>query len=146
MRHLRAVCVMPTSGNSGACCAGKQRAESATNAPGPKPRGNGEVCDHEMDTWAPTHDLSREIRQLRYRFQLTKGENMSGKNKDQLYVEKRPDGDFALSRGGADRASGLYPTQKDAIDAGRKMHPDMPVHVERVKHTPVGKPDQWRKP
>ena len=33
-----------------------------------------------------------------------------------------------------------------AIDRAREMNPGAAIHVERVRHTNQGKPDQWRKP
>ncbi|MDB5969070.1 MAG: hypothetical protein JWQ90_1520 [Hydrocarboniphaga sp.] len=62
-----------------------------------------------------------------------------------LFVEKHPNG-FAVLRPGADRASAVKSTQGEAIDRAREINPKAAVHVERVRHTTVGKPDQWRKP
>jgi hypothetical protein len=66
-------------------------------------------------------------------------------NKDKLYVERRDQGDYAVRRGGADRASDVLPTQREAIERARELNPGHSPLVERVKHTNVGKPDQWRK-
>jgi len=67
------------------------------------------------------------------------------KNK-QIYVERRPDGDYAVRQGGAQRASAVEPTQTQAIERAREMHPGAPIHVERVRDTSVGGRDKWRKP
>jgi hypothetical protein len=66
--------------------------------------------------------------------------------KDQLFVEKRPQGDFAVRRGGSDRASAVEPTQAKAIERAREINPKAEPLVERVRHTSVGNPDKWRKP
>jgi uncharacterized protein YdaT len=66
-------------------------------------------------------------------------------NKDKLYVEKRDQGDYAVRRGGSQRASDVLPTQGKAIERARELNPGHSPVVERVKHTSVGKPDQWRK-
>lgn len=71
---------------------------------------------------------------------------MSKRNNGQFYVERRDDGDYAVRRGGADRASAIESTQRAAIDRAHQIDPGMPVHVERVRHTSVGDPDKWRKP
>jgi hypothetical protein len=71
---------------------------------------------------------------------------LSNKNKDQLYIERRDGGDYAVRRGGADRASAVEPTQGKAIERAREISPNAPVHVERVRDTNVGHRDKWRKP
>jgi hypothetical protein len=67
---------------------------------------------------------------------------MSRKN---LYVEQRPQGDFAVRKAGADRASAVAPTQAKAIQRAREISPGVAPDVERVRLTNRGKPDQWRK-
>jgi hypothetical protein len=62
-----------------------------------------------------------------------------------LYVERRPEGDYAVRKPNADRASAVAPTQAKAIAIARDMHPGHSPDVERVRRTSVGKPDQWRK-
>lgn len=63
-----------------------------------------------------------------------------------LFVERRPQGDYAVKRANNDRASDVLPTQKKAIERARELNPKQQPHVERVRHTNRGKPDQWRKP
>jgi Uncharacterized protein conserved in bacteria (DUF2188) len=72
-----------------------------------------------------------------------KGKQMS--NKD-LFVERRPQGDFAVRRANSERASVVAPTQAKAIAEAQRLEPNATVLVERVRHTNVGKPDKWRKP
>ena len=71
---------------------------------------------------------------------------MPKKEPKELYVEQRPEGDYAVRRPNSERASVVEGTQARAIESARKLDPDAAVHVERVKHTNRGKPDQWRKP
>lgn len=71
---------------------------------------------------------------------------MAGKNRNQIYVERRDSGDYAVRRGGAERASTVAPTQRAAIDRAREIAPGAPIHVERVRNTSAGHPDKWRKP
>jgi hypothetical protein len=67
-------------------------------------------------------------------------------DKDQLFVERRPQGDYAVRRPNSDRASDVLPTQSEAIDRARELNPNRTPLVERVRHTDVGRPDRWRKP
>jgi Uncharacterized protein conserved in bacteria (DUF2188) len=67
---------------------------------------------------------------------------MSKKN---VYIERRPQGDYAVRKPGADRASAVEPTQGKAIERAREISPGVAPDVERVRHTNRGKPDQWRK-
>jgi len=45
----------------------------------------------------------------------------------------------------AERASAVLPTQAKAIERAKEISPNTRPDVERVRHTSVGKPDQWRK-
>ena len=67
---------------------------------------------------------------------------MSKKN---VYIERRPQGDYAVRKPGADRASAVEPTQAKAIERAREISPSVAPDVERVRNTNRGKPDQWRK-
>jgi hypothetical protein len=67
-------------------------------------------------------------------------------SKKELYVERRPEGDYAIRRPDAARASDLAGTQAKAIQKARKLEPGAAIHVERVRQTHKGKPDKWRKP
>jgi hypothetical protein len=66
-------------------------------------------------------------------------------NKDRLYVEKRPQGDFAVRRANSERASDVLRTQEEAIERAKQLSPGKSPVVERVKHTNRGEPDKWRK-
>ncbi|GLQ89037.1 DUF2188 domain-containing protein [Dyella flagellata] len=61
-----------------------------------------------------------------------------------LFIERREQGDYAVRGAGSKRASAVAPTQMEAIKIARRMGSSNP-DVERVRHTKVGKPDQWRK-
>jgi len=62
-----------------------------------------------------------------------------------IYVERRPQGDYAIRKPNAERASDVRPTQKEAIERAREIDPGARPHVERVRNTSVGHPDKWRK-
>jgi len=66
--------------------------------------------------------------------------------KEELFVERRPQGDYAVRRGGAERASAVEPTQAEAIERAKEINNGGPVLVERVRNTDVGHRDKWRKP
>jgi Uncharacterized protein conserved in bacteria (DUF2188) len=77
----------------------------------------------------------------------TKRTNQSGvhKSDERLFVERRPEGDYAIRKANSDRASAVLPTQAEAIKKARELgHGAAPV-VERVRNTTSGKPDKWRK-
>ena len=59
------------------------------------------------------------------------------------FIEQREQGDFAVRRPGAKRASAVAPTQQQAI-AWAKAHGIPDPDIERVHHTKKGKPDKWR--
>ena len=63
-----------------------------------------------------------------------------------LFVEQRSDGTYAVRQSDAKRASAIEPTQRQAIERARQINPDAAIHVERVRHTAGGSPDKWRKP
>lgn len=63
-----------------------------------------------------------------------------------IFVERRPEGDYAIRRPNSQRANGVEPTQADAIVEAQRLNPNGSVLVERVRTTHVGKPDKWRKP
>ncbi len=62
-----------------------------------------------------------------------------------LYIEQRPEGDYAVREEHSKRASAVEPTQKEAIERAREINPGLAPDIERVRHTNRGKPDQWRK-
>ena len=66
--------------------------------------------------------------------------------KGQLFVERRPQGDYAVRRANSERVSDVRPTQAQAIARAKELSPgDRPL-VERVRNISRGKPDKWRRP
>ena len=68
------------------------------------------------------------------------------KDSNNLFVERRPEGDYAVRKPNSERASAVAPTQAQAIERARQLNPDAAIHVERVRNTTGGNPDKWRKP
>ena len=66
-------------------------------------------------------------------------------SKGNIFVERRPGGDYAVERPGQERASAILPTQREAINRAREISPNTRPDVERVRNTSRGKPDEWRK-
>ena len=66
-------------------------------------------------------------------------------NKDQLYVERRDQGDYAVRRANSQRASAIRPTQAQAIERARELNPNGRPVVERVRTTRAGGRDKWRR-
>lgn len=67
------------------------------------------------------------------------------KDSNNLFVERRPEGDYAVRKPNSERASAVAPTQAQAIERARQLNPDAAVHIERVRNTSGGSPDKWRK-
>jgi hypothetical protein len=63
-----------------------------------------------------------------------------------IYVERRPEGDYAVRRPDSERASAVEPTQAEAIERARELNPGVAPHVERVRDTDACGRDKWRKP
>lgn len=61
-----------------------------------------------------------------------------------IFIEHRPSGDYAVVRQGAERASGLFNTEKQAIKRAKELEPGSHPDVERQRHTSKGNPNQWR--
>jgi len=62
-----------------------------------------------------------------------------------VFIERRPgEGDYAVRKPGAERASAVLPTQAKANRLGSAARAD--IFVERVRQTNVGHPDKWRRP
>ena len=65
--------------------------------------------------------------------------------KQNVYIEPRDDGTFAVMKPNAERASAIRNTQAEAIAAAKEMFPDVKPDIARVRHTGQGSPDQFRK-
>jgi uncharacterized protein YdaT len=62
-----------------------------------------------------------------------------------IFVEQRPQGNYAVRRQGSDRASAVEQTQAQAIERARELAPGVRPDVERVRDTEAGGRDKWRK-
>ncbi len=65
--------------------------------------------------------------------------------KNEVYIERRERGDYAIRKPGSEKASAILPTQAEAIERARKMDPNAAIHVERIRDTNVGGRDKWRR-
>jgi hypothetical protein len=63
-----------------------------------------------------------------------------------IFVERLPQGEYAVRRPGAVRASKIFPTQREAVERARELSPNGSVLVERVPGTSSASRDKWRKP
>lgn len=64
--------------------------------------------------------------------------------KDHYYIEQTGDGRYAVRSEGSDRASGIFDTQREAIERAKQLNPDDHPDVERVRDTERGGRDKWR--
>ena len=65
----------------------------------------------------------------------------------EFFIERREDeGDYAIRRRGAKKASDVCDTQAEAIDRAEEIDPNATILVERVRNTNRGSRDKWRKP
>jgi len=63
---------------------------------------------------------------------------------DQLFVERRPQGDYAVRRPDSERASDVLPTQSEAIERARELNPkaktpDINSVLDSLKKRPLKK-------
>ena len=65
-------------------------------------------------------------------------------NEEQIYIEERSDGKYAIRRGNSERASAVEETQERAIEVARRMFPGVEPHIERVRNVETGGRDKWR--
>jgi hypothetical protein len=63
-----------------------------------------------------------------------------------IFVERRPQGDYAVRRLDSGRAIHVFTTQREAIERARELNPNRTPLVERVRVTTTGSRDRWRKP
>jgi hypothetical protein len=98
----------------------------------------------------PAVRAGQDIRELvsgKAKYTVTEQSRLVGRQTDKrLFVERRPDGDYAVRRANSERASAILPTQAKAIERARELSPGTKPHVERVRQTTGGSPDKWRKP
>ncbi len=65
-------------------------------------------------------------------------------SKQGIYIEQRPNGDFAVRKEDSQRTSGVKPTQKEAISRAKEIEPDGEIHVEHIRNVGDGR-DEFRK-
>ena len=65
-------------------------------------------------------------------------------DKNEMFVTRREDKRYNVLRPGAERASAVTDTQRQAIDRAKQIAPDAAVHIQRVRSNPPG-PDKFRK-
>jgi hypothetical protein len=66
-------------------------------------------------------------------------------SKVNVFIEPRDNGQFAVIKANAKRASVLCNTQKQAEAAAKRLFPDVKADVARVRRTKAGIPNQFRK-
>lgn len=62
-----------------------------------------------------------------------------------IFIERRDDGKYTVTKQGAQRASVVTDTQKQAIQESKEMYPNVRPDVERQRDTDRGGRDKWRK-
>ncbi len=67
------------------------------------------------------------------------------KKPNEIYIEQHPNG-YAVLRPGAERASAITSTQREAIERAAEIAPTAAIHVERVRNTESGGRDKCRAP
>jgi len=68
------------------------------------------------------------------------------KDSNNLFIEPRAEGDYAVRKPDSERASAVAPTQAEAIERAKQLNPNAAIHVDRVRNTDSGKANKWRKP
>jgi len=63
-------------------------------------------------------------------------------NRKNVYVEQRPQGDFAVRKAGSERASAIGPTQAKAIERAREISPGVAPDVSSssLSHSVIASP------
>ena len=65
-------------------------------------------------------------------------------NEEQIYIEERAGGKYAIRKGNSERASAVEDTQERALEVARQMFPGLKPHIERVRDVETGGRDKWR--
>jgi hypothetical protein len=66
-------------------------------------------------------------------------------SRNHYFIEQTPSGEYATRARGAERASAISETQREAIERAREFNPNDRPDVERVRNTSNGTRDKWRK-
>lgn len=108
--------------------------------------GRGDITRRAEPVAKPVHKL-HDVVSSKASQSVAKQSASGGRRRDaELFVERRPNGDYAVRKANSERASAVLPTQAQAIERARELSPGTKPHVERVRHTSGGRPDKWRKP
>jgi hypothetical protein len=60
------------------------------------------------------------------------------------FIEKNEEGKFKTTAKGGAKPSGVFDTQREAIDYAKELNPDDHPDVERVRKLPGSRPGEWR--
>lgn len=60
------------------------------------------------------------------------------------FVERDEDKNYTVKTANAARASGVFGTQKEAIEFALELNPNDHPDVERVRHVEGSRPGEWR--
>ena len=92
----------------------------------------------EFVLW-PHHSTPEDLHEFRHNYVFQE----AIMSKEGVYVEQRPDGEFAVRKEGSKRASAVKPTQAEAIARAKELAPGGEIHVERVRNVGDGR-DKFR--
>jgi len=62
-----------------------------------------------------------------------------------IFVERGDDDQYRATIKGAERATAVGSTQKEAAEAAQAIHPDAKILAERQRKTDQGGRDKWRR-
>lgn len=62
-----------------------------------------------------------------------------------VFIERRPQGDYAVMRSGSEKAVKVFQTQREAVERAREVSPNGTILVERVRSSTRGIRDKWRR-
>ena len=62
-----------------------------------------------------------------------------------IFIERRPQGNYAVRRRGAEKASHVFSTQREAVERARELSPSGTIFIERVRDAEGSGRDKWRK-
>lgn len=69
-----------------------------------------------------------------------------GLTSNEIFVERRPQGDYIVRKRGSERASVVTPTQAGTVNRARTITPNASAPMERARDTDPRGRDKWRKP
>ncbi len=95
----------------------------------------------------PTHFTAAQVKSAvaKAMKELEAGKKAGSAKKGNIFVEPRPQGDYAVKRSNAKRASDVLPTQTAAVARAKELQPQKAPLVKRVRNTKKGASGKWRK-